>query len=59
MKVGILTLHDLINPGSYLQAYCLQETVKELGVEVKIINYKPVFDCEIGNYLRKHHHAPP
>lgn len=40
MKVGILTCHDSINHGSFLQAYCLQEALKKLGLEVKIINYK-------------------
>ncbi|MDJ0689641.1 MAG: polysaccharide pyruvyl transferase family protein [Xenococcaceae cyanobacterium MO_188.B32] len=39
-KVGILTLHDSINHGSFLQAYCLQEIIKAMGHDVYIINYK-------------------
>ncbi|NEO22729.1 polysaccharide pyruvyl transferase family protein [Moorena sp. SIO4A5] len=43
MKVGILTFHDGINHGAFLQAYCLQETVKMLGADVYIINYRSRF----------------
>ncbi len=39
-KVGILTFHDGINHGGFLQAYCLQEVLKKEGKQVKIINYK-------------------
>ncbi len=39
MKIGIITFHDGINHGAFLQAFCLQEVLKEYG-EVKIINYK-------------------
>ena len=40
MKVGILTFHDGYNHGGFLQVYCLQETLKSLGVDVEIINYR-------------------
>jgi hypothetical protein len=43
MKIGILTFHDGINHGAFLQAYSLQETLKKYGHEVKIINYKSKF----------------
>ncbi|MCC8112488.1 MAG: polysaccharide pyruvyl transferase family protein [Bacteroidales bacterium] len=41
MKVGILTFHYSCNYGGVLQAYALQEYVKTLGHEVKIINFVP------------------
>ncbi|MFA5337143.1 MAG: polysaccharide pyruvyl transferase family protein [Candidatus Omnitrophota bacterium] len=41
IKVGILTLYPF-NHGALLQAYCLQEAVKELGVAVKIIHYRKI-----------------
>ena len=39
MKVGILTFHDAHNYGAVLQAYALKKYIKELGYDVKIINY--------------------
>lgn len=41
MKIGILTFHWGTNYGAVLQAWCLQEYLKEQGHEVDIINYKP------------------
>ena len=40
-KVGIITLHRVVNYGSVLQTYALQEKVKELGHDVEIIDYYP------------------
>jgi len=40
MKLGILTIHGGINHGSYLQAYCIQETCRSLGHDVRMINYR-------------------
>lgn len=40
-KIGILTYHKSINYGSILQAWALQETIKDLGCDVRIIDYKP------------------
>lgn len=40
MKIGILTFHDGLNHGAYLQAYCTIQTLKDLGHEAIIINYK-------------------
>lgn len=31
MKVGIITVFDAVNYGSFLQAYCLQKVLKEMG----------------------------
>lgn len=39
-KVGILTWHYYSNYGSGLQAYALQELIKSLGYDVRIINYR-------------------
>lgn len=41
MKIGILTFHCAHNYGAVLQAYALQEKIKETGHEVEIIDYKP------------------
>lgn len=40
-KVGIITLHRVVNYGSVLQTYALQEKIKDLGYEVEIIDYFP------------------
>lgn len=39
MKIGILTFHSADNFGAVLQCYALQETLRELGNEVDVINY--------------------
>lgn len=39
MKIGIITMHKVINFGSLLQAYALQEKIKQLGYENEIIDY--------------------
>jgi len=38
-KVGIITMHRVHNMGSMLQAYALQECVKEIGFNAEIIDY--------------------
>lgn len=40
MKVGIMTFHRAINYGAVLQSLALKETIKDLGNECEIINYK-------------------
>lgn len=40
MKVGIVTWHYYPNFGSSLQAYALQESIKRLGNNVRVINYR-------------------
>lgn len=37
MKIGILTVFDAVNYGSYLQAFCLQEYLKKLGHDVVFV----------------------
>ena len=40
MKAGIITMHKVPNFGSHLQAYALQESVKKLGYDTELIDYK-------------------
>lgn len=40
MRIGILTFHRAINYGAVLQCYALQQTLKQLGHEVEVINYQ-------------------
>ena len=40
-KVDIITLHRVVNYGSVLQTYALQEKIKEKGFEVETIDYYP------------------
>ena len=53
MKIGILTFHWATNYGAVLQAFCLQEYLKERGHDVEIINYKPRHFDFGWNYLRR------
>lgn len=41
MKIDIITLHRVVNYGSVLQTYALQEVFKDKGNEVEIIDYYP------------------
>lgn len=40
MKIGILTFHRADNFGAVIQAYALQEYIKNLGHEVEIIDFR-------------------
>lgn len=40
MKVGILTFHRAHNYGAVLQCYALQETLKRMGHQVQVIDYR-------------------
>lgn len=42
-KVGIVTFHAAHNYGAVLQTYALQETVRELGHECFVVDYRPRF----------------
>ena len=48
MKVYTITCHDVYNLGSSLQAYALATYLKNLGLQVEIIDYKP-------DYLSRHY----
>lgn len=39
MKIGIMTMHRVLNFGSALQAYALQQKLEELGYESELIDY--------------------
>lgn len=39
MKVGILTMHKVINFGSALQAYATQSVIQKMGYKVELIDY--------------------
>lgn len=43
MRIGILTFHCAHNYGAVLQCYALQETLKAMGHNVKVIDYRPNF----------------
>lgn len=43
MKIGILTFHCAHNYGAVLQTYALQEVLKNLGHNPKIIDYRPSY----------------
>lgn len=38
-KIGIITMHKVLNYGSALQAYALQKKITDLGYECEIIDY--------------------
>ncbi len=40
MKIGLITYHSAYNFGSVLQCYATQETLKKLGHDVEVINYR-------------------
>ena len=40
MKLGIITMHNVLNYGSALQAYALQRALDNIGIENEIIDYK-------------------
>ena len=40
MKLGIVTMHKVLNYGSSLQAYALQRKITELGYDSEIIDYE-------------------
>lgn len=43
MKIGLLTFHSAHNYGAVLQAFATQETLKQLGHKVSIIDYRPPY----------------
>lgn len=46
MKIGILTFHCSHNYGAVLQCYAMQEFLKKLGHDVKVIDYRPSYLIE-------------
>lgn len=43
MRIGILTFHRAINYGAVLQCYALYKTLKNLGHDVEVIDYRPEY----------------
>lgn len=43
MKIKTITCHDVYNVGASLQAYALVKYLRNLGHQVEIINYKPLY----------------
>lgn len=43
MKIGILTFHRALNYGAVLQCYALFETLKNMGHDVEVIDYRPPY----------------
>lgn len=52
-KVGIITMHKVLNYGSALQAYALQEVIKSLEYEVELIDY--IFPNDYHKSIRPKH----
>lgn len=40
IKVGVVTMHEVVNYGSFLQAYATQYVIEKLGFECDIIDYQ-------------------
>ena len=51
-KVGLITLHRVVNYGSVLQTYALQEKIKNMGYECKVIDYYPERFTPLGMLKR-------
>lgn len=43
MKIGILTFHRALNYGAVLQCYALYETIRSMGHDVEVIDYRPPY----------------
>lgn len=52
MKVSIITMHAMHNPGSVFQAFALQDYIGKQGHNVEIIDYCPDYFYTEGNGLK-------
>ena len=50
MKIGIVTIYDALNCGSFLQAYAMQTVLEDMGHEVVILKCKPT---DLKRYIRR------
>ncbi len=41
MKIGIMTMHRIVNYGSFLQAFSLKKTLEYMGHQVVFVDYQP------------------
>ena len=53
MKIATLTYHAAHNYGSMLQAYALQRTIKEMGHDTEIINFRTNRQRQLYNVISK------
>ncbi len=52
--IGICTPYKINNYGTKLQAYAVQEKIKELGYDCEIINFNRKSDLRIGSLIRRY-----
>ena len=52
MRINIITIHAMHNPGSVLQAWALQEYISKSGHDCRIIDYRPHYFYSEGNDLK-------
>ncbi|MCQ2211395.1 MAG: polysaccharide pyruvyl transferase family protein [Paludibacteraceae bacterium] len=52
MRILIITLHSIYNPGSALQAYGLQQFLLQEGYNAEIIDYRPMYSTIGKNKLK-------
>lgn len=50
--VGIITMHKVINYGSALQAYALQQVIEKLGYDCEIIDYVYPNEYHLSQYAK-------
>lgn len=56
MKIGIITFHWSTNYGAILQSFALQQTLKGMGHDAEIINYKPKkYEPSFYKFVRYRH----
>jgi len=48
MEVGILTMHRVLNYGSFMQAYALKRTIESFGHQVRFKDFRKGEPCHIG-----------
>jgi hypothetical protein len=55
VKIGIVTLYTALNYGAFLQAYALQNILKNLGYESEFLNPKTsvIDEIKYGSFIRK------
>lgn len=55
-KIGIMTMHRVINYGSFLQAFGLKQILEELGYKVQLVDYNiepPIIKTKKKNLLQR------
>ena len=52
MRISIITLHAMHNPGSVYQAYALEKYLNDTGFDAEIIDYRPSYFYIEGTGLK-------